>query len=82
MNGLWSLLIFVLGCVMLVMGITGISLVSRRKARRRNQLVLSLEEFLGYRMNAAREREFRMEIASRALVVFGSVMTLAAYLRL
>lgn len=82
MSGQLLLLALLSGCAMLVLGIAGLSLVSRSKAQRRNQLVLTLEELLGSRLYAARERELRIAMVSRALVVLGALTALVAYLRL
>lgn len=76
-----STLFFVVGVVMLVLGITGLSFVSRRKFQRRT--LLGVEQFAGYgKSMTARSREQRIEAVSRLLIVFGLVMSIAAYIRL
>lgn len=81
MNAIFPVVAFVLGCVMLVSGITGISHVRRSKTKRRNMIVLSLDELLGYGVGAVRRREARIEIVSRMLIVTGGVIGLVAYLK-
>ncbi|MCL1635965.1 hypothetical protein M2650_15180 [Luteimonas sp. SX5] len=82
MGALFPVVAFVLGCAMLVSGITGISHVRRSKAKRRNMIVLSLDELLGYGAGSVMRREARIETVSRALIVLGSVIGLVAYLKL
>lgn len=71
---------FVLGCAMLVLGAAGMSHVGRSRARRRHMIVFTLEELLGSDMRAVRRREVRVEVASKAMVVIGGVLAVAAYL--
>lgn len=76
-----STLFFVIGVVVLVLGLTGLSFVSRRKFQRRH--LLGVEQFAGYgKSMTARSREQRIEAASRLLIVFGLVMSIAAYIKL
>lgn len=76
-----STLFFVIGVVVLVLGITGLSFVSRRKFHRRT--LLNVEQFAGYgKSMTARSREQRIEAVSRLLIVFGLVMSIAAYIKL
>lgn len=82
MNALFPVVSFVLGCGMLVFGITGISHVRRSKAKRRNMIVLSLDELLGYGVGSVMRREARIETLSKTLIVLGSVIGLVAYLKL
>lgn len=74
-------LFFVIGVLMLVLGIAGLSFVNRNKFYRRT--LLSVEAFAGYgKMMTARSRENRIETASRLLIVFGLVTAIAAYIKL
>lgn len=82
MNAPFPAVVFVLGCAMLIFGITGLSHVRRSKAKRRNMIVLTLDDLFGYGVGAVMRREARIEIASRTLIVLGSVMGLAGYLKL
>lgn len=74
------ILFFVIGVAMLVLGIAGLSFVSRKKFYRGT--LVGVEEFAGYgKTMTARSREGRIEIAARLLIVFGSVMAIAAYIK-
>lgn len=76
-----STFFFVIGVVVLVFGITGLSFVSRRKFQRRS--LLGVEQFAGYgKSMTARSREQRLEAVYRLLIVFGLVMSIAAYIKL
>lgn len=76
-----STFFFVIGVVVLVLGITGLSFVSRRKFQRRT--LLGVEQFAGYgKSMTARSREQRLETVYRLLIVFGLVMSIAAYIKL
>ncbi len=81
MNAMFPAVAFALGCAMLVFGITGISHVRRSKAKRRNTIVLSLDELLGYGVGSVMRREARIEMMSRTLIVLGGVIGLVAYLK-